>query len=100
MTSPRERSRGHGIHGTRASCYTGFVRNVTITLDDDTARWTRVEAAKADQSVSKWIGQILDERRRQSHDYEAAREAYASRAAVALKPTTDRYPTRDELHDR
>lgn len=32
------------------------MKNVTITLDEELARWARVEAAKAGKSLSKWIG--------------------------------------------
>lgn len=75
-------------------------RNVTITLDEETARWARVEAAKADTSVSRWIGQLLEERRRVDEHYDQARHSYRSRRATALKPAGTRYPDRDELHDR
>jgi hypothetical protein len=35
------------------------MKNVTITLDEETARWARVEAAKAGKSLSRWIGERL-----------------------------------------
>jgi hypothetical protein len=35
------------------------MKNVTITLDEETARWARVEAAKAGKSLSRWIGEHL-----------------------------------------
>ena len=37
--------------------------NVTITMDEEIARWARVEAAKAGMSVSRWVGALLAERR-------------------------------------
>jgi hypothetical protein len=30
--------------------------NVTISMDEETARWVRVEAANAGLSVSRWVG--------------------------------------------
>jgi hypothetical protein len=35
------------------------MKNVTITLDEETAHWARVEAAKAGKSLSRWIGERL-----------------------------------------
>ena len=53
---------------TRISCYTGAVsntrrlRNVTVTLEEDVARWARIEAARRDTSVSRLLGELLKER--------------------------------------
>jgi len=76
------------------------VRNVTISLDDETARWARVEAARHDTSVSRWVGQLLAERRRSSLGYEQARDAYLQRGGAPLKAPGDTLPGRDELHER
>jgi hypothetical protein len=35
------------------------VKNVTISMDDDTLAWVRIEAAKAGTSVSRWIAARL-----------------------------------------
>jgi type II secretory pathway pseudopilin PulG len=32
------------------------MKNVTISMDEDTLRWVRIEAARAGMSVSRWIG--------------------------------------------
>ncbi len=34
------------------------MKNVTITLPDDLARWLRVRAAEDDRSVSRWIADL------------------------------------------
>ncbi len=53
---------------TRVSCYTVFVsstnrlRNVTVTLEEDVAKWARIEAARRDTSVSRLLGELLKER--------------------------------------
>jgi plasmid stability protein len=73
---------------------------VTITLDDETARWARVEAARHDTSVSRWVGQLLDERRRASLDYDRARTGYLERAGTPLREPGDPLPSRDELYTR
>ena len=36
------------------------MRNVTVSLPEDTVRWLRVAAAKADRSVSGWLADLLD----------------------------------------
>lgn len=51
--------------GTRVSCYTILVsrrlRNVTVTLEEEVARWARVEAARRNTSVSRLLGALLKE---------------------------------------
>ncbi len=36
------------------------MKNVTVTLDEEIARWARVEAAKAGKSLSRWISDRLE----------------------------------------
>jgi hypothetical protein len=74
------------------------LRNVTVTLEEDVARWARIEAARRDTSVSRLLGELLKERM-------AARDGYATamRRALARKPflhSDGRYLTREEAHDR
>ncbi len=74
------------------------LRNVTVTLEDDVARWARLEAARKDTSVSRLLGEILKERMLESDDYDKA-----MRRALARKPfmkTDGRYLSREEVHDR
>ena len=75
------------------------MRNVTITLDEETARWARVEAAHRDMSVSRLIGQLLREQMHAQATYEEAMRRYLARVPTVLKGT-GRYPAREELHDR
>jgi hypothetical protein len=86
------------------SCYTIFVsaanrlRNVTVTLEEDVARWARIEAARRDTSVSRLLGELLKEKM-------AAPDAYnkAMRQTLARAPfvrSKGRYLTREEAHDR
>jgi hypothetical protein len=35
------------------------MKNVTVTLDEETARWARIEAAHRDMSVSRLIRELL-----------------------------------------
>lgn len=38
------------------------LRNVTVTLEEDVARWARIEAARRDTSVSRLLGELLKEK--------------------------------------
>ena len=76
------------------------MKNVTITLDEETAAWARVHAAKQDMSVSRMIGEMLQKQMRQSQRYEAAMHRYLAKPVVALKRKGKSYPTRAEVHER
>jgi len=75
------------------------MRNLTITVDEEVARWARIRAAERDQSVSRLVGEMLRERMAEDRSYELAMEEFMSRRAVKLKKT-GRYPSREELHER
>ncbi len=74
------------------------LRNVTVTLEEDVARWARIEAARQDTSVSRLLGALLKERMLTHNDYNRA-----MRRALGRKPflrSDGRYLSRDEAHDR
>lgn len=74
------------------------LRNITITLEENVARWARLEAAKQETSVSRLLARILQERMIQQDEY-----GRAMRRALARKPflkTAGSYPSRQEVHDR
>jgi len=73
---------------------------LTITLDDETARWTRVEAAKRDTSMSRLVGELLREHMQRGDDYARAHASYISRNASALTTNGESYPSRDQVHER
>lgn len=75
-------------------------KNVTVTLDEETARWVRVEAAKRDTSVSRFLGEILAERRRRVEGYEAAKASFLAREPRPLRKRGTPLPSRDEVHRR
>lgn len=75
------------------------MKNVTVTLDEEVARWARIWAARHDTSVSRLLGEVLRERMLQEEGYEAAMQQYLAVAPRPLK-TGGRYPSRDEVHER
>lgn len=76
------------------------MKNVTITLDEATALWARVYAAEQNTSVSRLVGEMLAQRMREHSEYDHAMRAWLARQPVKLRRTGERYPGRDELHDR
>ena len=76
------------------------MKNVTVSLPEDTARWVRVEAAKADRSVSAWLAELLDDTKHRSDEYDAAMERCLAIKPRKLEWIDGRKPTREELHDR
>ena len=76
------------------------MRNVTITLEEEVARWARIRAAEHDTSVSRLVGEMLKEKMLEEERYEEAMQEYVSRAPQKLKSEDAQYPSRKELHDR
>ena len=91
------------------------VRNVTISLEEETARWARVKAAEADKSLSRFVSELLNRERRSKdealapptdgpvdvadQEYVAAMKRYLSRPPF-LHLGGDPLPRREELYDR
>ncbi|MYA44722.1 MAG: ribbon-helix-helix protein, CopG family [Rhodospirillaceae bacterium] len=76
------------------------MKNITITLPEDTAAWLRVRAAENGRSVSRWMAELLEGMRRGEDEYNLAMERYLARKPRKLDWVDGRRPTRDELHDR
>ncbi len=75
-------------------------RNVTVVLEEESARWIRVEAARRDTSVSRYLGELVESERRRSEGYLAARERFMAREPRALGPAGEPLPSRADLHER
>ncbi len=77
------------------------LKNVTITLDSETAAWARVRAAERNMSLSRFVGEVLRTKMGSSDEYEAAMRRFLAKGPFkALKGPPQRYPTREELYDR
>jgi hypothetical protein len=74
-------------------------RNMTITVDEDVARWARMKAASEDTSVAHLVGELLRLHMREEDEYEAAMKEHFAQEAKPLR-TRGRYPRRDEIHER
>ncbi len=81
------------------------MKNVTVTLDDETASWARIHAAEQNQSLSRFLGELLSRTMHQSQAYEIAMQRYLARRTIepegeAAEKSGKAYPNRDELYDR
>jgi len=77
------------------------MRNVTVSMDDEVARWVRVEAAKRGISVSRLLGDYVASMMEAEGGYEAAQADFFSRGPRRLRADdVQRLPMRDELHER
>ena len=76
------------------------MKNITITLDDETAAQARIKAAERNMSLSRFIGEVLREHVRGSGEYERAMRRFLSRKPTPLQEPGQRYPRREELYDR
>jgi hypothetical protein len=76
------------------------LKNVTVTLDPETARWARMEAARRDTSLSRFLGAILRREMEGGEAYEMAMERFLSQTPEVHRADGRPLPTREELHDR
>lgn len=76
------------------------MKNVTITMDEEVARWARIRAAELNTSLSRLVGEMLKEKMRLEEDYLQAMEQYLSQKPQVLKKPGTLYPRREELHER
>jgi len=74
------------------------LKNVTVTMEENVARWARVRAAESEISLAQFLGGLLKERMHQEASYETAMMRYLSRAPRELRREGDSYPEREELH--
>ena len=56
------------------------MKNVTITVEDAALEWVRVEAAKRNSSVSRLVGEMLQERMQLADAYQRALHDWQTKA--------------------
>ena len=77
------------------------MKNVTITLDERVAEWSRVWAARHQTSVSRMLGELLAEKMALEEQYTEAMQAWLGVSTEqALDKTGGPYPARESLHER
>ena len=76
------------------------MKNVTVSLPEEVARWSRVWAAEHDTSVSQMLGLFLKEKMDSEKQYTQAMNSFLQREPVMLKEKDESYSSRDSLHER
>jgi ribosomal protein S3 len=76
------------------------MKNITITLDPETAKWVRVKAAEQNMSVSRFVGEVLQQQMKDRLEYQRAMQSFLSKPALTLGEPGEPLPKRAELYDR
>ncbi len=76
-----------------------MLKNITITVTEEAARWARRKAADENTSVSKLVGRMLEDQMRRTDDYW---KAYRDWKKIEPAPEFDasKRLTREETHER
>src|SRR3954453_12039577 len=75
------------------------MKNVTISMDEDTAAWARVEAAEAGKSLSRYVGDLLAEKRGNGKEEQPWAVLKEFLDGPGYPGISKNLPTRDELYD-
>jgi len=89
-----------GIDTNLVVHYPSVMKNVTITLDENVARWARIRAAELNTSVSRLVGEMLRDKMLDDEKYEQAGREYLSQKPVKLKKPGVPHPKREDLYGR
>jgi plasmid stability protein len=78
------------------------MKNVTLTLDDETAEWLRVSAASRGVSLSRFVGELVRQQLPQAREYEQAMNRWLARREFDQPLTVpgEKLPTREDIYDR
>ena len=76
------------------------MKNITITLDPETASWVRVKAAEQNKSVSRFIGELLQSQMKERIEYRRAMERFLAKPPFELGEPGEPLPKREALYDR
>jgi CelD/BcsL family acetyltransferase involved in cellulose biosynthesis len=86
------------INYTNTVYYIVVMKNITVTLDEKTAAWARVYAARHNKSLSRFLGELLHRTMRESREYEEAMQRYFAKKPSRLNRENAPYPAREELY--
>lgn len=75
-----------------------MLRNITITVEDEVARWARKKAAEENTSVSRLVGHMLEREMRAGDEYWRAFEEWKKFKPMPIYAASRM--TREEAHER
>ncbi len=73
------------------------MKNVTITVEDATLEWVRIEAARRNTSVSRLVGEMLTDKMQFDDAYARAQREWGADTSV-FDSAGKAYPPRDASH--
>ena len=76
-----------------------MLKNITITVSEEAARWARRKAAEENTSVSKLVGRMLEDQMRMTDEYWKAYETWKKIGPSKGFDASKRLK-RNELYDR
>jgi hypothetical protein len=76
------------------------MKNITIILEPEVARWVRLQAAEREMSVSRYVGDVLKAQMQESATYERAMQQYLALPPKPLGSRDEPLPAREALYDR
>jgi hypothetical protein len=74
------------------------MKNITVTLDEKTAAWVRVHAAKLGKSVSRLLGELLQQHMTDTREYNEAMRRFQAIKPFDADWVGGRRPAREELY--
>jgi plasmid stability protein len=74
------------------------VKNITVTLDEKTAAWVRVHAARQGKSVSRLLGELLRQHMSGTREYAEAMQRFQAVKPFEADWVGGRRPAREELY--
>jgi len=75
------------------------MKNVTVTLEEEVALWVRVRAAEQNQSVSRYLGDMVRSQMTEEKTYDEAMARFLSRKPSRITDS-ETYPARETLYER
>lgn len=76
------------------------MKNVTVTLFEETVRWVRAASRRAEPERSSRLAEQVERMRCGDDHYEIAMTSALARKPCRMEWIDGRRPTREELHDR
>ena len=75
-------------------------QNITISLDKDLIHTGKMIAAQRGTSLNRMLRQELERIIRNERQYDTAKRKAIAAMKAGFRSGMDRYPSRDELHER
>jgi hypothetical protein len=75
------------------------LKNLTITAEEEVLQWAKHQAVEKGVSVSKFVGELMNQEMRRSDSYWQAFERWKKRKPIPGVDASKRW-SREEVHER